>query len=323
MIERSVTTVIDRQICIGCGECVRVCPSGTISLREGKAAVTGDRSLGCGHCAAVCPVEAVRVAAVDPQSLKFHTFACRPDWQPPGAFDPAELVRLMASRRSCRNYDERAVPRETLEDLVKIGATAPSGTNSQRWTFTVLPTRAAVMALGDALAGFFKRLNRLAENPLLRGGLRLLGKRELSDYYRDYHRSVAEALADWEQHGRDRLFHGATAAILVGSQPGASCPAEDALLATQNILLAAHAMGLGTCLVGFAVSALEREPGIKAILDIPRAEKIYAVIALGTPAETYLRLTGRKKATLRFSEPPAGLALRHPVSNALSPKEDP
>ena len=308
MIERTVTTEIDREACIGCGECVRVCPSGTIELRDGKAAVTGDRSLGCGHCAAVCPSEAVRVAVLDAQSLQFRTFSCRPDWLAHGAFDTGELVRLMASRRSCRNYDERPVPRVLLEDLVKIAATAPSGTNCQPWTFTVLPTRAAVMALGDAVAGFFKRLNRLAANPLLRGGLRILGKRELSDYFRDYHRSVAEALADWEERGRDRLFHGATAAILVGSKPGASCPAEDALLAAQNILLAAHAMGLGTCLVGFAVSALERAPGIKAVLNIPGSEKIHAVIALGHPAETYLRLAGRKKATLRFSEPSEGSA---------------
>ena len=39
----------------------------------------------------------------------------------------------------------------------------------------------------------------------------------------------------------------------VATAPGASSPKEDALLASQNILLAAHAMGLGTCLIGFAV----------------------------------------------------------------------
>lgn len=53
MIDRTVTTVIDRERCIGCGECVRVCPSQTIALQDGKVAVTGTRSLGCGHCAAV------------------------------------------------------------------------------------------------------------------------------------------------------------------------------------------------------------------------------------------------------------------------------
>jgi len=302
MIERAVTTVIDRDTCIGCGECVRVCPSQTLEMKEGKAVVTGIRSLACGHCAAVCPVEAVRVEALDPDSFRFHTFACRTDWMPWGAFDAGELVRLMASRRSCRNFTGEPVPRPVLEDLVKIGTTAPSGTNSQGWTFTTLPSRAAVMKLGNAVGAFFKRINRMAENPLLRHGLRLIGRPELAGYYRDYHQSVAEGLADWEERGRDRLLHGAPAVIIVGSIPGGSCPAEDALLATQNILLAAHAMGLGTCLIGFAVSAMQKDGRIKDLLKIPREENVHAVIALGHPAVTYQRLTGRKKAVSRFVE---------------------
>lgn len=109
-------------------------------------------------------------------------------------------------------------------------------------------------------------------------------------------------LEEWEVSGKDRLFHGATAAIIVGSKPGASCPTEDALLATQNILLAAHSMGLGSCLVGFAVSTLKESPAIKRSIGIPDDETVYSVIALGYPDESYEAVAGRKKAETRYFE---------------------
>jgi len=267
-----------------------------------KAVVSGDRSLSCGHCAAICPVDAIRVNAIDKASSCFTTFTGDDSWLPYGECDTVQLVRLMGSRRSCRNYTDRPVDRALLDDLVKIGLTAPSGTNSQLWTFTVLPTQKALLNLGEHIAAFFKRLNRMSEKKYLRRSLRLIGKPELDEYFRDHHDSVEEALAEWENCGTDRLFHGATAAIVAGSKPGASCPQEDALLATQNIILAAHSMGLGTCLIGFVVEALKGDITIKRFLGIPDNERVYSVIALGHPDEKYQRIAGRKKYVQRYYE---------------------
>ena len=301
-MDRTVTTVIDAERCIGCGLCVEVCPYGTISMEGEKAAISGDRSMSCGHCAAVCPVDAIRINAIDKESSRFATFTADDAWLPYGEYDTVQLVRLMGSRRSCRNYSDRPVDRVLLDDLVKIGITAPSGTNSQLWTFTVLPARKAVLSLGGCVASFFKKLNRMSENRYLRYFLKMIGKPELDTYFREYHDSIKEALAEWENSAIDNLFHGATAAIVIGSKPGASCPAEDTLLATQNILLAAHSMGLGTCLIGFAVEAMKQDVTIKRILGIPDDEKVYSVIALGYPDEKYQRIAGRKKYTQRYYE---------------------
>ena len=302
MIDRRVTTIIDPEKCIGCELCVKVCPNETISMQGDKAAVTGDRSLQCGHCVAICPVDAVKVEAIDSQSLSFSTFDLDNSWLPHGVFDTALLVQMMASRRSCRNYTEQNVDRSALEDLVKIGTTAPSGTNCQHWTFTVLPERAAVIALAERIGSFFERLNRAAEKTLMRKTLKLIGKPTLENYYQDYYQSVKEGLVAWEQYQRDLLFHGAPAVIVVASKPGGSCPMEDALLASQNILLGAHSMGLGTCLIGFAVEAIQYDPAIKKFLKIPDEETVYAVIALGYPDEEYRGLAGRKKAVVRYFE---------------------
>ena len=301
-MDRSVTTTIDRDKCIGCGLCVRVCPSRTLSMQGEKACVSGDKSLSCGHCAAVCPVDAVRVSAIVEDTSKFDTFQADGKWLPHGEFDTVQLVRLMGSRRSCRSFKDKPIDRIILEDLVKIGITAPSGSNSQLWTFTLLPSRRAILAFGEQIAIYFNKLNRLSEKKYLRTFLKLIGKGELDFYYREYHDSVKEALAEWDNAGADRLFHGATAVIVVGSKPGASCPAEDALLATQNILLAAHSMGFGSCLIGFAVEAMKSDISIKSALGIPDDEKVHTVIALGYPDETYCRIPGRKKYTQRYFE---------------------
>ena len=298
---QDVRTVVDPERCIGCGLCVRVCPSRTLRMVEGKARVVGKASIQCGHCQAVCPVGAVTVASLDPRSYEFSSFQTQGEWSGFGNDDPAALARLMASRRSCRNFTQEPVSRALLEDVVKFGITAPSGTNSQRWTFTLLPHRAAVEGHAEAIAGYFATLNKQACSRWLRLVLRLVGKPELEEYYQSYYPAVALALKEWQERRIDRLFHGAPAAILVGSAPGASCPAEDALLATQNMLLGAHTLGLGTCLIGYAVAAMHRDTSIQRALGVPDQERIHAVIALGWPDERYKTVALRRMPTLRVA----------------------
>jgi nitroreductase/NAD-dependent dihydropyrimidine dehydrogenase PreA subunit len=301
-MEKKMKVEIDQSRCIGCGLCVKVCPFETIALVRGRAVAAGESCISCGHCAAACAYGAIQVPRLDECAHDYAGFSIDKWWLPYGEYDTAGLVRLMASRRSCRSYSEEPVDRSILEDLIKIGITAPSGTNSQCWTFTVLPNRRAVIAFAGYVSAFFRKLNSMSEKAVVRKFLRLIGRGELDAYYKNYYQLVKKALDEWKDNGRDRLFHGAAAVIVVASKPGASCPAEDALLATQNILLACHSMGLGTCLIGFAVSAMAEDNSIQCKIGMTSKEKVYAVIAIGHPKDSYETVAGRKKPTVRYFE---------------------
>ncbi|MGE4297996.1 MAG: nitroreductase family protein [Desulfovibrionaceae bacterium] len=291
---------IDGARCTGCGQCVAICPSQALAIRGACAVVSAHTCLACGHCAAICPEEAAHVASLENNALDFSCLAQDERLLQPGEGDAVQLIRLMRSRRSCRHYRPDPPPRALLEDLVRAAITAPSGTNSQCWTFTMLPEREHVLALGQAVGAFFRRLNRLAARPWVRFLCSLAGKPALARYFRDHYASVADALAQWDATGRDMLFHGAPSAIMVGSRPGASCPAEDALMATQNLLLAAHALGLGACCIGYVVEAMRRDASIQRLAGIPSDETVHAVVALGYPSARFRRPAGRRTPVMRW-----------------------
>ena len=294
MIPVSINTIT----CSGCGLCVEVCPYKALAVREGKVTYILKDCFSCGHCQAVCPESAIVLPAL--KICSEYIFYGEDDRKPGNnCLETKNLTRFMASRRSCRNYKNRTVPLQILEELVQIGITAPSGTNCQPWNFIILPCRDDLYSFGRLVGNYFKKINRMAESRFLRGVTGLFTGRALTHYYHNHYDSVKEALQDWDEKGEDRLFHGAKAAIFVTAEKNASCPGEDAMLATQNILLAAHSLGLGTCLIGFAVEAVRRDKGLREKLEISVDEEIYAVIAIGYPQISYLRPAGRKKVIPR------------------------
>jgi len=285
--------LIDHDLCIVCGACISICPDRIIAAdSEGRPLVEALSCMQCGHCFSVCPVGAVSVDFLDePVRLSSVEAGASDD---AAQLTPQTLLELMKRRRSCRSFMTQAIDPMILEDLVRAGITAPSGTNSQGWKFLILPERDDVLRLGQVTAEFYRKLNRKAASRLLRLLLRLCGNKALDTYYERYYQSVSEALSRWDTDGEDMLFHGAPSALVVAADRGSSCPGEDALLATQNMALMAEAMGLGCCLIGFVVEAARRDPAVGGLLGLQSNYRIHSVLALGYPAVEFLRPVGRK-----------------------------
>ncbi|MFA7077858.1 MAG: 4Fe-4S binding protein [Syntrophomonas sp.] len=50
---------VDTELCIGCGTCVSICPSGAIQMEDGKAKICIENCKKCRACVNNCPVKAI------------------------------------------------------------------------------------------------------------------------------------------------------------------------------------------------------------------------------------------------------------------------
>lgn len=156
-------------------------------------------------------------------------------------------------RRSIRAYEPRPVPRELVEEVIRAGNEAPSGMNSQPWRFVVLETT--------------ESRRKLLEAAVQRA------KESSPERY--------EAIQQRWKEMEDPIYYSAPVIIFViglGRFAAHSCP-----LACENIMLAAHSMGLGTCWVGSGAMAAD-DPGIGEILELKEGETVFGPILLGYPS---------------------------------------
>lgn len=143
------------------------------------------------------------------------------------------------ARRSVRRFLDRAIPPETLNDLLEAAMAAPSARATDPWHFLVVSERQTLDAIAGALP-----------------------------------------------HGK-MLLQAPAAMIVCGDQRRAldgleSYMLQDVSAAVENILLAATALGLGSCWLGIHPRR-ERVHGLKSLFSLPDHIVPVAGIALGWP----------------------------------------
>jgi nitroreductase len=186
-----------------------------------------------------------------------------------------DVMEAIYNRRSVRAYTDRPVDKTAVEALIKAATHAPSSMNEQPWSF-------GVMQDSKQLAFWSKRiktyvLKRLKpDSPLAK--------------YRDM-------IADPDYH----VFHQAGTLITICSRPGTHNGKEDCCLAAQNLMLAAHAMGLGTCPIGFARPWLN-QARIKRSLSIPEDYVPVFPVVVGYPGGETPPVERRAPEILFWSE---------------------
>jgi len=111
-------------------------------------------------------------------------------------------------------------------------------------------------------------------------------------------REVRRKIADATTTGK--FLANAPIGIAVVIDPRASKhPVEDGSIATENMLLAAHALGLGACWIGAYNSVYEKR--VKEILGIPKDKRLLSIISIGFPAESPMK-TRKKLGEIAFAD---------------------
>lgn len=160
-----------------------------------------------------------------------------------------DFFEVLRTRRSIRRFDERPVPEQLLLQVLEAARCAPSGGNMQPWELVVLRERQSIRAVVDTTFVGFDAAGGQRQEWLLTAPVLVVACAELK-------RSAS-------RYGPQ----GAQVAIL------------DTAAAIQNMLLAAVALGLGSCWVsGFVPEALGR------VLRLPESVRPLAILPVGYPA---------------------------------------
>lgn len=122
--------IINEELCIGCGKCVKDCVSEKLTLSGGKAHYNAEKCILCGHCYAICPVNAVMIT-------RYGEIA-EEKTDPYDIIDSDKLLTFMKNRRSIRRFKDEKVSEQDIAKIIEAGRYCPTGTNAQDFSFTVI-----------------------------------------------------------------------------------------------------------------------------------------------------------------------------------------
>jgi nitroreductase len=182
---------------------------------------------------------------------------------------PMSALDAIYQRRAIRAYTSQPVDRATIEKLLDAAIHAPTAIHLEPWAFVVIQNR-------PLLEHICERAKTLAQTT---------------------HGALHRMLADPKFH----IFYDAGTLVVICAKPMGPFVTADCWLAAENLMLAATALGLATCPIGFALPALA-DPELKAELGIPPEVTAIAPIVVGYPASTPPATARRPPEILSWKE---------------------
>jgi len=192
-----------------------------------------------------------------------------------------DLLKVIEERKSIRAFKPDPVPREKIEEILKLSIHAPSAINLQPWEFVVVAGEEKER-LGRRLIKAYKEKQIACSPGNIKPLPKTFGKRgaKTLELMKPFFEEMGVSPDQFINEGSCN-FYGAPVAILIcldDSFPKARL--VDIGIALGYLVLTAHEFGLGTCPIGLIIAY---EDEIKELLNIPENKNVAISVALGYP----------------------------------------
>lgn len=175
-----------------------------------------------------------------------------------------QVIENIYQRRAVRKYKNVSIGRDVIDELIMAGKMAPSAMNRQPWKFYVLTDPERIKKIS-------KDIEKLALKKMKQKGVMEFAKLALSLF----HFSAIKNFLSTTDH----VFYHAPVVIFITHLRDNQWGKIDVGMCAQNIMLAAKAIGLESCPVGFA-KFVSDIPDYN-LLKIPESEEVDLAIVIG------------------------------------------
>ena len=200
---------------------------------------------------------------------------------------PLTALDVIFTRRSVRAFAPTPIDTTTVQALLDAAVQAATAVHAEPWAFVVVQDPKVLTRLSDRAKG------RWAEEAPQYRGLHPAGDPTLS-------RAFLERMASPDFS----LFYDAGTLIAICATTHGAFAHADCWLAAGNLMTAATALGLGTCVIGSAIPTLN-SPETKAELHIAAEVDVVAPIIVGVPRGTPPESTRKAPRILSWIRPGA------------------
>ena len=192
-----------------------------------------------------------------------------------------ELWQAIRERKSIRAYKHDPIPKETIEEILRLTIQAPSAINLQPWEFIVV-TGEEKERLSRKLIKAYKEKQISCSPENVKPLPETYRQRGIasSESMEPYLEQIGVSFKQFTNEGSCN-FYGAPVAIIICLDDSFSkARMVDIGVALGYLVLSAHGFGLATCPIGL-ITAYEDE--VKDLLNIPENKNVIIGIALGYP----------------------------------------